>query len=90
MKTLNPQHIGLVLGSFFAFVHLLWVIMNALGFAQWYLDFVTSLHFVNNPFSLQPFDITRGLLLVVVTFFVGFLWGYVFAFIWNKVHEMVK
>ena len=90
MKTLNPQHIGLILGTFFAVVHLIWVTMVALGFAQWYLDFVISNHFVNNPFTIQAFDPVKALFLVAMTFIVGFVFGYIFAFIWNRVHDMVK
>ncbi|MBI2611858.1 hypothetical protein HYW54_03890 [Candidatus Gottesmanbacteria bacterium] len=90
MKTLDPIHVGIILGLFFGSLHLIWSVFVAIGLAGWWLDFVTSVHFLSNPFTLQVFDPVRALTLIVVTTVVGFVYGYLFAFIWNKVHKMVK
>ncbi len=90
MKDLNPQKTGLVLGVFLLVVHVIWSIMVMIGLAQWWLDFVLGLHFLNNPLTVGTFDIVRAVLLWVVTFVVGFIYGYLFAFIWNKVLREVK
>ena len=80
---LDPQKTGLVLGSLAALMHLLWSLMVAMGLAQWWMDWVLSLHFLNNPFTVASFDIVTALILVVVTGIVGFAVGFCFATIWN-------
>lgn len=85
MKQLNPNTIGLIVGSFVGFMHLLWALLVMLGLAQLILDFVYGIHFLNNPFSVTAFDITKAVILVVVTFIVGYVGGYVFTLIWNRV-----
>ena len=80
---LDPQKTGLVLGSLAALMHLLWSLMVAMGLAQWWMDWVFSLHFLNNPFTVGSFDIVTALILIVVTGIVGFVVGWVFSTIWN-------
>lgn len=80
---LDPQKTGLVLGSLAALMHLLWSLMVAMGLAQWWMDWVLSLHFLNNPYTVKPFDIVTAMILVVVTGIVGFAVGWVFSTIWN-------
>jgi hypothetical protein len=83
MKKLNPHGVALVVGSTFGLMHLVWSVIVMLGFAQGLLDFVFSLHFLSNPYVLQPFDAARALMLVVMTFAVGYVLGWLFTCIWN-------
>ena len=84
---MSPKKTALVLGSFAGLLHLVWSLAIALGWAQPLMDFIYSMHSLNNPFTVAPFDLMRSLGLVVVTFFVGYVFGYVFASIWNKVNK---
>ena len=84
MKELDTGKTALIVGSFAGLMHLVWSAVVALGFGQVWLDFILNLHFLNNPFTVSTFDVTRAVLLVVVTFAVGYAVGWVFATIWNK------
>ena len=84
---MNKNKIGLVLGSFAGLLHLVWGLFIAFGLAQPLLDFIYNLHSLNNPFIVMPFDLMHTLGLIVVTFLVGYVFGYVFAALWNRVHK---
>lgn len=83
MKELDTAKTALIVGTFVGLMHLVWALMVAFGFAQAWMDFVLSLHFVNNPYTVASFDVTKALMLVVVTFAVGYLGGWIFAYLWN-------
>lgn len=72
-----------MLGGF----HLGWAILVAIGLAQSLLDFIFGLHMIANPYQVTGFDVTKAIMLVVVTFVVGYVLGYVFATVWNNVHK---
>lgn len=80
---LDPQKTGLGLGSLFGLMHLLWSLMVAIGFAQGLMDWIYSIHFLNNPFRVGVFDVMTALILIVITSIVGFVIGWVFATLWN-------
>lgn len=84
---LNANKVGLALGGFAALWHAFWSGLVAMGLAQGLLDFVYSIHFLSNPFMVGNFSITTALVLVAVTFVVGYAIGYVFTLVWNKVHK---
>ena len=80
---LDPQKTGLVLGSFAALVHVAWSLLIIMGLAQWWMDWVLSLHFLNNPYTVASFDFITAFTLVVLAGVMGFVVGFVFATIWN-------
>lgn len=84
---MNKHKVGLALGSFLGLFHLVWGLLIAFGMAQALLDFVYNLHSLNNPFTVMPFDLMRTAGLVVFTSLMGYIFGYVFATVWNKVHK---
>ncbi len=84
---MNKNKVALVLGSFVGLLHFVWGIAIAFGFAQSWLDFVYKMHSLNNPFTVMPFDLMRTIGLIIITFFVGYVVGYVFAVLWNKFHK---
>ncbi|MFA5791451.1 MAG: hypothetical protein WC884_00215 [Candidatus Paceibacterota bacterium] len=84
---MNKNKVALVVGSFVGLVHLVWGIAIAFGFAQPWINFVFNIHSLNNPFTLMSFDFMRSIGLIIVTFLVGYVVGYVFATIWNKFHQ---
>ena len=84
---LAPNITGLALGAAMAVFHFVWGLLVAFGFAQAIVDFIYSIHFLNNPFMIVSFDFVKWITLIVVTFIVGYIAGYVFSLIWNKVQK---
>ena len=84
---MNKNKVALVLGSFAGLFHIVWGLLIAFGLAQGLLDFIYNLHSLNNPFTVMPFDLMRTIGLVVMTFIVGYVVGYVFAMLWYKIHR---
>lgn len=80
----NSNRVGLAFGSFLALFHFVWSIIVALGWAQAVLNFIYSIHFLNNPFLIQEFNLGKALVLVCFTFVMGYIGGYVLSFVWNK------
>lgn len=84
---MNKTRAGLILGAFLGLFHLVWAIMVAVGFAQAILDFIYKIHFLNNPFTIQAFSVGNAALLVLVTAAVGFVGGWILAFLWNALRK---
>ena len=63
------------------------VIFVALGIAQWVIDFVFWIHFIEPVFKIEAFDPVRMLALLAVTSALGFTIGYVLAPLWNGVQK---
>ncbi len=83
---LNKNKTALTLGLFVGLMHAAWALMVSMGLGQKMLDMIYRIHFLNNPFVVSPFMMARALKLVVFTAVVGYVMGFVFAFIWNKGH----
>lgn len=72
---------GLIGGTFFALVHLVWSLLIAVtqtgvqNFVNWLLE----LHRVSTPITIKPFEPVSALLLLVVTFAFGFVLAWVLA-----------
>lgn len=81
---LNPNKTGLVAGAFAGVWHVVWGILVALGWASILQSWILDLHFLSNPFSIQPFDAVKWITLVAVTAIIGYAFGYIFAMLWNK------
>ncbi len=84
MKTrLNANMVGMVLGTVFGGAHLGWALLVAGGYAQGLLDWIFSLHFLDNPYIVADFSMQTAVMLVVVTFAVGYVLGWFFTMVWN-------
>ena len=84
---MNVCKTGLVLGLVLGGFHLCWSILVALGWAQPVIDFVFWMHFIKPIYVIEPFEITRAAILIVVTAGIGFVIGSVFALVWNALHK---
>lgn len=71
--------VGLAIGSLTAGIHLIWVILVAVGLAKPLMDFILSLHFISESYTINPFNITTALGLIIMTFAVGYAIGFVIA-----------
>lgn len=87
MHHLNPHKTGLAVGEFLAAVHLVWSVLIAFGWAAPIISFSMMAHRVTIPVTVHGFDFTAAIELVVVAGIVGYLFGHVFAEIWNWNHR---
>lgn len=85
MKKLNAGTVALITGLFTGGIHLLWSLMVMLGWGQTYLNWIFSLHFLTNPFTVTVFSLSNAVILVVFTFVAGYVLGWVFTWVWNLI-----
>jgi hypothetical protein len=67
--------------------HLCWSVLVALGWAQPLIDFVFWIHFIKPIYVIEPFEVTRAAILVLVTASIGYVLGSIFALVWNTFHR---
>ncbi len=84
---INVRKAGLVLGFVLGGWHLCWSILVALSWAQSVIDFVFWMHFIKPIYVIEPFEVARATILIVVTAGVGFVIGSAFALVWNALHK---
>ena len=75
------KKLGLSLGLFVALLHIVWLLAIAITPTgmQKYINWILALHQVNIPVTIKPFDLSSAITLVIFTFAVGYLIGWVFA-----------
>ncbi|MBQ8105790.1 MAG: hypothetical protein IJ127_23305 [Afipia sp.] len=73
--------VGLILGAW----HLMWSTLVAAGLAQPVADFVFWMHFIKPVYLVESFDAYRAIVLVSLTFAIGFGIGSMGAIIWYSV-----
>lgn len=83
MRHISPTKAGLSVGAVIGLWHLVWVSLVAAGWAKPVMDFILQLHFIELQYELAPFTLGAAALLVAITFAVGFLFGSIFAAVWN-------
>jgi hypothetical protein len=83
MKMMNNNTWGLIVGIFLGGFHTLWAILIYVGLAQVFIDWIFQLHMIRPPYTIAPFDIVNALILVAVTFLIGYISGWVLAAICN-------
>ena len=84
MEKMNKNSMGLTFAFLFSFAHLVWSILIASGMGQVVADFLYNLHRISVPITVLPFDLILAGQLVVLTFVVGYIFGWLMAFFWNK------
>ena len=81
---LNKNSVGMSLGVFLAAAHAAWAIIVWMGSAQKFLSWMMSLHFTRMSVSTTAFDLGTAVMLLIVTFVGGYIFGWAFAWIWNR------
>ncbi len=86
-QILNSHKTGLALGTFFAVLHAAWSLAVAVipGPLQKVLDWIFVLHQLNPIYKLLQFNPVNAVIVVILTFAVGYIIGFVFAAIWNRI-----
>ena len=87
MGTINPGRAGLVFGALIGGWHLLWSILVALRWAQLLIDFIFWIHFIKPVYIVEEFSRGRAAILIIVTAAVGYMVGFCFAHLWNRIHK---
>lgn len=87
MDHLNPQKAAVTVGLFIGGWHLVWSLLVALGWAQSLVNFILWMHMISLPYVVKPFDISAATTLVVLTTVGGYVFGLIFARIWNRMHR---
>lgn len=83
---LNKNKTGLVLGIFIALMHAIWAVLVAVipVSLQKFIDWAFLLHSLKPIYEITSFVLLNAVLLVVVTFVCGYVMGWIFAAVWNK------
>jgi hypothetical protein len=84
---INPTKTALTVGAFVGGLHLVWSFLIILGWAQALVNFSLWAHMVSLPFVVEVFDPTASVTVIIVASAIGYVLGYAFAKIWNRVHR---
>jgi hypothetical protein len=79
----NKNQLGLAVGGLLALIHAVWALIVATGYGQILLDWIFGLHMISTGFAVMPFSWGHALILIIVTFIVGYIIGWLLAAIWN-------
>jgi hypothetical protein len=84
---IDPVKTGLAVGAFLGGLHLAWSLLIAFGVAQALVDFVLWMHMISLPYVVKAFDLSAAATLIVITAIFGYVLGYLYAHLWNRVHR---
>ena len=84
---LNKEKVAMTLSVFFGIVHGIWAILVWIGWGQPLLNFAFNLNMVKPYFTVGPFSLVTGILLIVVAMIAGYILGWIFAWTWNKFNK---
>lgn len=87
MKELFEGKVALSLGIFLGGLHLVWSLLILFGLAQPLLDFIFWAHMLTTPYRVTGFSLTQAIILILITFAVGYVAGWVFAKVWNTLRK---
>lgn|SRR5574341_1599009 len=83
---ISKKKLGVVIGSTFGLWHLAWALLVAFGIAQWLIDWVFRLHFIQPVYVITAFQPALAVALIVVTSILGYAIGWIVGAIWNWLH----
>ena len=84
---INPNKTGFVLAIVMGGWHMCWSLLVATGMAQPIINFIFNLHFIKPIYMIESFAISKAIVLVLFTSFVGYVLGLLSAVFWNKMHQ---
>ena len=81
---IDKNKTGLTFGFLISSLHLFWSLLVAFGLAQGLLNFIMDVHMLDIPITVMPFSLVKAVELIIITFVVGYVFGWLMAFFWNK------
>ena len=84
---LHPHRLGLTVGAFLGTFHVIWSVLVATGLAQPLMTFIMKVHMIDSSARVLTFSLGDAVLLVIVTSLIGYLAGFLFSLIWNRMHR---
>lgn len=87
---LNKFKVGLALGGFVSFLHVIWSILVATNYAKPLTDFIFKVHMMQSPLIINEFDWRLSVSLIIITAIVGFVVGFIFACFYNWANKGAK
>jgi hypothetical protein len=90
MQMLNKARAGVAFGLILGLYHLTWSLIVAFGKAQVLIDWIFRLHFIEPPYTVTPFNLGMAATLIAFTSVLGYVLGWLFAAIWNRLHPAVR
>jgi hypothetical protein len=79
----NPKKVGLVIAGW----HVIWSVLVLIGWAQSILDFHFWAHMIKPVYFVKPVDPTATVALIAITSFIRYVFGFLGAEIWNRLHR---
>jgi hypothetical protein len=76
----------MAVSAFMGLVSLVWAVLVGVGAAQGLITFGFKLMMVKPVMMVTAFDPTSAVMLVILMLVKGYVIGYVFALVWNRVH----
>ncbi|HLW35165.1 MAG TPA: hypothetical protein VKS98_05855 [Chthoniobacterales bacterium] len=83
----NPHKVGFVIGALIGGWHVLWALLVLIGWAQPIIDFIFWAHMIEPIYRIKAFDSKAAVTLIAVTAAIGYVSGFIGAFIWNRLHR---
>ena len=83
----KPNKVGVVFGALIGGWHLVWSALVLLQWAQPILDFIFWAHMIRPVYVIKPFDLSAAVTLILITAASGYVFGFVGAIIWNRLHR---
>jgi hypothetical protein len=83
----QPNKVGLVFAALIGGWHVMWMLLVLTKTAQPLLNFIFWAHMITPIYIIKPFDPIAAVTLLVMTSVTGYIFGYIGAIIWNKIHQ---
>jgi hypothetical protein len=84
---ISKNKLGIVFGSSLGLWHLAWAVLVATGWAQWLMDWIFRLHFIQPPYVVTAFNLNYAIGLIVTTSALGYIMGWGGGALWNWFHD---
>ena len=83
----NAHKVGLVLACVLGGWHVIWSVLVLTGAGQVLYNFILWAHMIHLAISIGPFNIAASLTLILITTIFGYVFGWIAAVLWNRVHR---
>lgn len=87
MMPIHAHRAALIVAILLGGWHLVWSILVAVGWAQPLIDFIFWIHFIRPVYVIERFNTGIALVLIAVTAGIGYVIGWCFAVLWNKLQK---